>query len=156
MLNKFIQTIVMTLFFLGAAAMSNADDTTNINSVTAVLPVERIEPSIPFWEKAGFVQGDSVPEGDHLGFLMMASGDALIMLQTFEGLAGDNEIFANVKKGTETMLFIQVKDVRATEAALNGFNLIMPYRETFYGSKEVSFKSPAGHIVTFAEFPAQE
>jgi hypothetical protein len=28
----------------------------------------------------------------------------------------------------------------------------MPVRTTFYGSKEIGIKDPAGHIVTFAEF----
>jgi|GEM_PF-1008288 len=154
MLNKFIKTIVMTIFFLGAAVMSNADDS-NINSVTTVLPVERIEPSIPFWEAAGFSQGESVPEGDHLGFMMMQIGDKVVMLQTLDSMKGDNEVFSHVTNDTQGFLFIQVKDVKTTEKALAGFEQVMAYRETFYGSKEVGYKTPGGHVITFAEFPSE-
>ena len=155
MLNKFIQTIMITLFFLGGTTMSNADDS-NINSITTVLPVERIEPSIPFWEAAGFVRGESVPEGDHLGFLMMQVGDKVIMLQTLESMKADNEVFSHVTSDNQGFLFIQVKDVKAAEKALAGFDQIMAYRETFYGSKEVGYKTPGGHIITFAQFSTEE
>jgi hypothetical protein len=30
----------------------------------------------------------------------------------------------------------------------------MPVRDTFYGSKEIGIKDPAGHFVTFAQFEA--
>jgi uncharacterized glyoxalase superfamily protein PhnB len=37
--------------------------------------------------------------------------------------------------------------------ATKGSEVVMPVRTTFYGSKEIGIKDPAGHMITFAEFP---
>jgi hypothetical protein len=31
--------------------------------------------------------------------------------------------------------------------------LVVPERKTFYGSREIGVKDPAGHYIIFAEFP---
>lgn len=155
MLNKFILTTAMIFFLFGGTAMSQADDS-NIRSITSVLPVERIEPSIPFWEAAGFSQGESVPEGDHLGFMMMEIGERVVMLQTTQSMQTDDAAFKVDGEDLTSFLFIQVKDIQVTAKALEGFDQVMPYRETFYGSKEVGYRSPGGHIITFAEFADRE
>jgi len=34
---------------------------------------------------------------------------------------------------------------------VDGMDLILPYRETFYGAKELWLREPGGHIIGFAE-----
>jgi len=34
---------------------------------------------------------------------------------------------------------------------LKGFEIVMPRRETFYGSTEIGYREPGGHFVTFAQ-----
>jgi uncharacterized glyoxalase superfamily protein PhnB len=45
-----------------------------------------------------------------------------------------------------------VENLDETIRAVNGAEVVMPVRTTFYGSKEIGVKDPAGHIVTFAQF----
>ena len=47
--------------------------------------VDRIEASLPFWiDRMGFAKTVEVPEGDHLGFVILVEGEGELMLQTIE------------------------------------------------------------------------
>jgi hypothetical protein len=48
------------------------------------------------------------------------------------------------------LLFIEVDDLDAFEAALEGADIVHPRHSTFYGMDEVSVREPGGHLVTFA------
>ena len=39
-------------------------------------------------------------------------------------------------------------------ARMQGAEVVMPVRTTFYGATEISIKDPAGHFITFAQFGA--
>ncbi|TNE64613.1 MAG: VOC family protein [Alphaproteobacteria bacterium] len=127
-----------------------------IQSLTPVVPVERIEPSAAFFAKVGFAVTVSVPEDDHMGFAILSSGTAEVMYQTRSLIEEDSEAFKAAAQTTPVLLFVQVDDIEAVEAALQGEEIVMPRRETFYGSKETGYREPGGHIVTFAQFPPQE
>lgn len=121
--------------------------------LTPNLVVDRIEPSVAFFEKVGFTLDVQVPEGDHMGFAILVNGKNQVMYQTRQSLREDDEAFipAAESKGP-SLLFITVSDVEAVAAALDGHEVVMKMRNTFYGAKEISFLEPAGHVVTFAEF----
>lgn len=59
-----------------------------------------------------------------------------------------------IRKGP-TFLYEEVDNLEAAIGAVNGAEVIMPKRQTFYGSTEISVKDPAGHHITFAEFGKQ-
>lgn len=124
-----------------------------ILQLTPNLVVDRIEPSVAFFEKVGFSLDVQVPEEDHIGFAILVNGKNQVMYQTRQSLAEDDEAFipAAESKGP-SLLFITVSDVEAVAAALDGYEVVMKMRDTFYGAKEISFLEPAGHVVTFAEF----
>lgn len=124
-----------------------------ILQVTPNLVADRIEPSVAFFEKVGFNLDVQVPEGDHIGFAILVNGKNQVMYQTRQSLRDDAEAFLPAANATgPSLLFITVSDIEAIAHALEGYEVIMKMRDTFYGAKEISFLEPAGHVVTFAEF----
>ena len=124
-----------------------------IKKLTPVLFVEKIEPVLSFWtEHLGFIKTVEVPEGDHLGFVILQQGTAEVMYQTYSSVEKDMPaILPDVRKGP-TFLYIEVDNLSALKPALRSADVYMPERTTFYGSREIGVRDPAGHFVTFAEF----
>ena len=123
-----------------------------VSSSTPVLFVERIEPAIGFWTRLGFNATTSVPEGDHLGFVILSNGKVEVMYQTFDSLAKDVPALLEAARASKTFLFVQVENLAATRAAVEGQPVHLPERKTFYGATEIGVREPGGHYVTFAEF----
>lgn len=126
------------------------------SKITTVLPVEAIEPSLPFWEAVGFARTVELPHGDRLGFVILAGGNAEVMYQSFESISDDVPAMAEAARaGGHAFLFVEVDDIDAVERALAGHPVVLPRRTTFYGATEIGYREPGGHYVTFAQF-AQE
>ncbi|SDD23958.1 VOC family protein [Kordiimonas lacus] len=127
-----------------------------ITQLTPNLAVDRIEPSAEFFSKVGFEVTVQVPEDDHMGFAILVNGTQQIMFQTRTSIKDDCPEIEDASTGSPVLIFITVPDVKAVAQALNGYDVAMDWRETFYGSTEIGFREPGGHIVTFAQFPAEE
>jgi len=126
--------------------------TTQISKSTPVLIVEAIEPSLPFWqERLGFERPVEVPDGERLGFVILRNGSAEIMYQTIASVAKDSAAHSAAFHNDKTFLFVEVSDIDGLAAALKGFEIVMPRRETCYGSREIGYREPGGHFVTFAQ-----
>lgn len=145
--------------FVTAAALPSGTEEKPMTRVTPVLVVERIEPSLALWvDRLGFEKTVEVPEGDHLGFVSLSRDGIEIMYQTRESVQNEIET-ANLPAallapaGSQTTLFCEVKDLEAIRRKLEGLDILLPYRKTFYGSEELWLKEPGGHIVGFAQFP---
>jgi uncharacterized glyoxalase superfamily protein PhnB len=126
-----------------------------VTKSTPILHVKAVEPSLQFWtERFGFKKTIEVPEGDHLGFVALENNGIEIMLQTYSGMQTDpaNPLAKAVEQGP-SFLFMEVPDIKATEAALKGAEIVQPIHDTFYGSKEIVVKEPGGHFVIFAQMP---
>jgi uncharacterized glyoxalase superfamily protein PhnB len=126
-----------------------------VKKLTPVLFVKEIEPVLPFWvEGLGFTKTAEVPEGNKLGFVILAKDGVEVMYQTYASVDKDMPaIGADVRKGP-TFLYIQVDSLEKVKAAVKRADVYMPERKTFYGSTEIGVKDPAGHFITFAEFAA--
>ncbi len=126
-----------------------------IKKLTPLLFVEKIEPVLPFWtQHLGFIKTVEVPEGDHLGFVILQQGTTEVMYQTYASVEKDMPaILPDVRKGP-TFLYIEVDNLDALKPALRSAETYMPERTTFYGSREIGVKDPAGHFLTFAQFAA--
>ena len=124
-----------------------------VKKLTPVLFVEEIESVLPFWtQHLGFVETVEVPDGDRLAFVILQQGSAEVMYQTFASANKDvPAIAADVGKGP-TFLYLEVDDLEAIKAATAGMDIYLPERTTFYGSREIGVKDPAGHFITFAQF----
>jgi uncharacterized glyoxalase superfamily protein PhnB len=126
--------------------------TTQIRKATAVLFVDAIEPSLPFWqERLGLERSVEVPDGNRLGFAILTNGAVEVMYQTVAMLGKDSPAHAAIFHNDKTFLFIEVDNIDALATALGGFEIVMPRRETFYGSTEIGYREPGGHCVTFAQ-----
>ncbi|HTW63160.1 MAG TPA: VOC family protein [Bryobacteraceae bacterium] len=119
--------------------------------ITAVLMVESIETSLPFWvERMGFAKTVEVPEGDRLGFVILVCNGAELMLQSIESVRKDAPQFAPQAGAFNTGMFIEVDDFADTRKRLAGYPIALPERTTFYGMQEIGVREPSGHIVIFA------
>ena len=135
------------------AARTGTERTIMVNKSTPILHVKAVEPSVKFWtERFGFHKTIEVPEG---GFVALENGGIEIMYQTYAGMQADpaNPLAKAVEQGP-SFLFMEVPDIKATEAALKGAEIVQPIHETFYGSKEITVKEPGGHFVIFAQMPS--
>lgn len=117
--------------------------------ITAVLIVEEIEKSLPFWlDRMGFEKTVEVPEGDRLGFVILVRDGAELMLQSVESVRKDAPQF--VPKSSGTALFIEVDDFEDVRKRLAGYPVALEERVTFYGMREIGVFEPGGHTVVFA------
>jgi uncharacterized glyoxalase superfamily protein PhnB len=123
--------------------------------LTPVLFVEKIEPLLPFWtEHLGFTKTVEVPEGDHLGFVILQQGNVEVMYQTYASVDKDMPAIAvDIRKGP-TFLYIEVENLDTLKPALNSADVYMKERTTFYGAREIGVRDPAGHFLTFAQMSA--
>ncbi len=126
-----------------------------MKSVTPVLYVEEIEPALDFWTRLGFEVMAEVPEGDRLGFVILVKEAVEVMYQTRTSVENDVPALADTPMGG-AFLFIQVGDLEAVAAAVEGAEVIVPRRTTFYGADEISVREPGGNAVTFAHFSDRE
>ncbi len=120
-----------------------------MKKLTPVLHVEALEPCLPFWtERLGYTVTATVPDGERLGFAILARDGTEIMYQSTHSIQEDTGVLVPLGG---TMLFIEVDDVDAVERALAGAEVVVPRRKTFYGADEIFVREPGGHIVGFAQ-----
>ena len=156
-----IATFVLTLILLLSTlplTTSKAEEKNkpmHVKKITPVLFAQDVEPCVKFWvDRFGFEKTAEVPDGDHLAFAMLQKGNVELMYQSFASADKDvSTISPMVRKGP-TFLYVEVDNLEETINAVNGAEVVMPKRKTFYGSTEIGIKDPAGHFVTFAEFAA--
>lgn len=119
--------------------------------ITAVLMVESIERALSFWvDRMGFKKTVEVPEGDSLGFVILANEDAELMLQSFQSIRKDAPQFVPEGQSPGVALFVEVNDFPGTRKRLEGYPIALTERVTFYGMREIGVRDPEGHIVIFA------
>lgn len=127
-------------------------DTMTVNKLTPVLLVPEIEPCLRFWvERLGFQKTVEVPEGDRLGFAILQKGSVELMYQSYASAGKDVPAVAEVYRKGPSFLYVEVAELEPVLAALEGVEVVVPLRTTFYGSKEIGVKDPAGHVVVFAQ-----
>jgi uncharacterized glyoxalase superfamily protein PhnB len=73
------------------------------------------------------------------------------MYQTHESVEKDAPGLVPPSRGTGAALFIEVADVERVERALEGLEIVVPRRKTFYGMDEIGVREPGGHVVMFAQ-----
>ena len=125
----------------------------NVKKITALLLVEEVEPCVKFWvERLGFEKTAEVPDGDRLVFAIVQKNGAEIMYQTYASVEREHPNPGILERKGPTFLFIEVDDLAATKAGMEGAETVMEERATFYGSREIGVRDPAGHVITFAQF----
>lgn len=125
-----------------------------MRKLSPLLTVDAVEPCLPFWvERLGFAKTVEVPDGESVGFAILAKDSVEIMYQSRSSVEKDIPALA---EGASTSLpamglFIEVSDIDAVERALAGIPHVIPRRRTFYGMDEVVVRDPGGYVVVFAQ-----
>jgi uncharacterized glyoxalase superfamily protein PhnB len=119
--------------------------------ITPILFVDAIEPSLEFWVgRLQFEKTAEVPEGDHLGFVILKQGDSEIMLQTRESMKKDVSAASQAMLSMTSCLYIEVDSFTDALDRIQGAEVLVPQRDTFYGMREIYVREPEGQIVGFA------
>jgi uncharacterized glyoxalase superfamily protein PhnB len=119
--------------------------------ITPVLVVDEIEPSLEFWvNKLGFEKTVEVPEGDKLGFVILQKDGAEVMLQTRTSIRKDAGPAADAVLTAGSNLYIEVDNFREALERVQGAEVLVPERTTFYGMREIWVREPGRHVVGFA------
>jgi len=114
--------------------------------------VDAIEPCLPLWtERLGWTKTAEVPDGDKLGFVILAKDGVELMYQTWASVQKDVGHAVDRATGTSVGLFIEVSDLDGVVKQLEGVPLVLPRRRTFYGMDEVGVAEAGGHTVVFAQ-----
>ncbi|HLY62647.1 MAG TPA: VOC family protein [Terriglobia bacterium] len=126
-----------------------------VKKITPVLFAQEVEPCVKFWvERLGFTKIVEVPEGDKLGFAMLQKAEVELMYQTFASADKDVPAVAHFVRQGPTFLYVEVENLEEFMGAVQGAEVVVPVRTTFYGAKEIGIRDPAGHFVTFAQMGA--
>lgn len=123
-----------------------------ISGATPVLFVDRVEPTRDFFRKAGFEVAVEIPAGGAVGFALLAKDGFQVMVET---RGNENELPGVQKLSMQSrhaFVFIEVDDLDAVIAAFKDAKILAERHKTFYGSEEITYEEPAGHMVTFAKF----
>src|SRR5690242_12532128 len=129
--------------------------TMTVKKITAVLFAEEIEPCVTFWvDRLGFKKTVEVTDGDRLAFVILEKGGVELMYQSYASAEKDVPNNASLFRKGPTFLYVETENLDEIIAAIQGAEIVMPTRTTFYGAKEIGVKDPAGHIITFAQMVA--
>jgi uncharacterized glyoxalase superfamily protein PhnB len=122
-----------------------------MRKLTPIVFVDAIEPCLPFWtERLGFETTATVPHEDALGFAILQKEGVELMYQTRASLEADLPALTDEVMSGATTLFIEVDALDPIVEALDGADLVVPRRSTFYGMDEIFVRAPCGTIVGFA------
>jgi uncharacterized glyoxalase superfamily protein PhnB len=124
-----------------------------VKKITPILFAAEIEPCVNFWvERFGFQKTVEVPDGNKLAFAIVQKSGVELMYQSFASADNDapRATAQAVRKGP-TFLYVEVENLDDVTGALQGAEVVMPVRITFYGSREIGVTDPAGHYLTFAQ-----
>jgi uncharacterized glyoxalase superfamily protein PhnB len=128
-----------------------------VKKVTPLITVDEIEPCLPFWtETLGFEVTATVPHEDKVGFAMLQRGGVELMYQSRGSVAADlgatssDAGLADRLADGVTTLFIEVEALDPVVAALEDAEVVVPRRQTFYGTDEIFVRAPCGTLVGFA------
>lgn len=126
-----------------------------VKKLTPNLYTDDVESCVKFWvERMHFEKTVEVPDEGGIAFAALQSGGIELMYGTWTSLEKEPGVTGSYQQGTG-FLFVEVDDLDAVLAAMEGVPIVLPVHKTFYGATEFTVKDPAGHLITFAHFAAQ-
>lgn len=129
-----------------------------MNKLSPLITVDVVEPCLAFWvDRFGFTVTVTVPHGDGVGFAILEKGPVELMYQARASVDADLGTMAPGHPGlarklaeSDAALFIEVAALDPILTALEGAEIVVPRRQTFYGMDEVFVRAPCGTLVGFA------
>jgi catechol 2,3-dioxygenase-like lactoylglutathione lyase family enzyme len=123
-----------------------------IKKMTPNLYTDDVAACANFWvDRMQFTKTVEVPEGNNLAFVALEKGPVELMYGSYNSLQKGLGDAAPSHRGPG-FLFIEVDDLDAALAAMDGAPVLKAVHKTFYGATEFTVQDPAGHIITFAQF----
>jgi hypothetical protein len=111
-----------------------------------------VEATRDFFKRVGFEVSVEIPDGGELGFSMLERDGVQVMVETLDN-GHEPQALRNVTKASRfAAVYIEVDDLDAVIAALDGEKVLVERHKTFYNSDELTYQEPGGHLVTFARF----
>lgn len=120
----------------------------NVSKITPILTVEKIAPSITFWESIGFNLAVKVPDTNNPQFAILTKGNTELMYQTIASIKKDLKL--EIGK-TPSMVYLDVDNLDKVIEALSKHPIVVAKRTTFYGKDEVFISEPGGNVIGFAQ-----
>ncbi|MGC1290111.1 MAG: VOC family protein [Candidatus Acidiferrales bacterium] len=147
---------VAAMFLVATASVaqtkSQEGNTMKVERITPILFAEKIEPCVKFWvERLGFQKTAEVPDGNTLGFAILQKDGVEVMYQSYGSADKENAAIGQLGREGPSFLYIEVDDIEAIARAVQGAEIAVSMRTTFYGMKELGVKDPAGHVILFAQ-----
>ncbi len=122
----------------------------NIAKLTPILIVDTIEPALPLWtEGLGFEKVAEIPHDGRAGFVILVRDGREVMMQTRASIAADCPAVG--KLDVTCALYFDVVSLDEAIAAVEGAEVVVSERETFYGAREVFIRDGAGNVIGFAQ-----
>jgi hypothetical protein len=120
-----------------------------LEKLTPLLIVPRIEPCLPAWEALGYRVTVRVPEAGTLGFVILKSKTRELMLQSKTSFAED--LPAVAKRRPSALFYADVASLADAKKALRGAKVLVPRRKTFYGATEAWLELEGRVVIGLAE-----
>lgn len=130
-----------------------------MKKITPVLFVESLEPCLGFWvDRLGFeiiaevpTDPSKDPAGQSVGFIILTRDDVTVMLQTRASVDLDIPgALSGPLSSNGVSLYVEVDDLAPILIAIEGCEVTLPERTTFYGKHEIGVRSPGGFSIVFA------
>jgi uncharacterized glyoxalase superfamily protein PhnB len=117
-----------------------------------VLFVKKFEPCISFWKDClGFNVILEMSDGNGPGIVVLRKDNDEIVIHALrksEEAASDTEL---ASAQPTVVLYMEVESLAEVLARVNGFDVIMPLRKSYYGAAEIAIREPGGHVVCFSQ-----
>ncbi len=123
-----------------------------VKRVTAVLFVDRVEPTADFFKRVGFAATIEVREGNGVGFALLEREGAQLMVETRDNERESTALRAVTRQSRGAVVFFEVDDLDAVVDVLRDAPVLVERHSTFYGADEITYTEPGGNLVTFAQF----
>lgn len=124
-----------------------------LKKLTPNLIVADVARSVAWYRDVlGFEVDATVPEAAPYVFAIVRSGHVEIFLNAPEPAVAEYPAFTDRPIGGTLTLFIEVADIAAAHASLEGrVPIVMPLEKKWYGVTEFAFTDPDGYVITFAQ-----
>ena len=164
-MKKIFCLILIILFSLGGCIrhsdqgltkrirIKSSAEKTNLMGLTIKLPVDDMQASINFYKDiCGLEPVSFYPDRQNAELVILAKGDAELMLQKTDGFIEEFPEYKDKTSGGTFSLYFEVKDIiMMYENAISKIRILKELHQTPYGTREFTIKDNNGYIITFAE-----
>lgn len=135
-----------------SATLAPPKSKTSFRKIQSVLLVDRIEPCLEFWvEKLGFEVGARVEGEDHLEFAALNRDEVEVLFRTRDSLHDDTPGLVECDEHQPwVVMYLEVDDLDDLMPMLEGVEIVVPIRETIFGTREIFIREPSGRILAIS------